>query len=135
LGLQPLQVHQGAAAVVVPLHLDHAGAVDPEERHAPSVRAAHLDAGQLAAAHQPEGREIDVFGQEHALTSFSPLWIGEEEISYSGYASRGSPLLAGPAPGVLPRSIPTSVRFFVLPAYASKTAGSGNTVKRENRYS
>jgi len=65
-----LQIDRGAALVVIPLDLVHARAVDPEERHAPSVRTAHMDVDQLAAAHEAKGRQVDVLGHKHAFASF-----------------------------------------------------------------
>lgn len=116
MSLQPLQVHSGAALVVAPFDLGHVGAIDPEERHAPSVRPAHMDVDQLAAAYQPEGRQIDVLGHKHALTSFRRLdWERKDQLQWRRVGGI-YPLLAGPASGHLPRFIPTSVRFRFRPS-------------------
>jgi hypothetical protein len=57
LGLQKPEVHRGRAAVVVALGLGHPWSFDAEDRDAPAVRPADLDAGELAAADEAEGPE------------------------------------------------------------------------------
>ena len=51
--------------VVLPLGVLHARARDPEDRHAPAVRAAHQHRSQLAAAHQAECPEEEVVRLQH----------------------------------------------------------------------
>ena len=130
--LQPLQVHRGAAAIVVPLHLGHGRAVDPEERHAPPVRAAHVDVHQLAATHQPEGREVNVFSQEHALTSFRCSGL-ERKRSATVKMRRGVLLSSQGRRRVFLQDQP-DVGPPLLPAYPSKTARSENPVKRSKPF-
>jgi hypothetical protein len=60
--LQEPQVHERLATVVVASCVVDARAGDREYRDAPSVRAAHLDRAQLAAAHEPEGSQVEVVG-------------------------------------------------------------------------
>jgi len=64
-GLEETQVHDGPAAVVLALDVLHAGAFDLEDRHPPPVHAPHLDAGELAAAREPESPKEEVLGLEH----------------------------------------------------------------------
>jgi len=63
--LEKAQVHQRRAAVVLPLDVAHAGALDAEDRQPLPVHAPHLDAGEFAAAREPEGAEEEVFRLEH----------------------------------------------------------------------
>jgi hypothetical protein len=65
LGLEQAQVHDRPAAVVLPLEVFHAGALDVEDRHPPPVDAPDHDAGELAATREPEGPEEEVLGLEH----------------------------------------------------------------------
>jgi len=55
LGLQEPQVHERWTTVVVPLGVFRAA--DHEDRHAAAVHTSHLDAGELAAAHEAKGAE------------------------------------------------------------------------------
>jgi hypothetical protein len=63
--LQKPQVHERLAAVVVAHRLLEPRAADREDRDPPPVRAAHLDALELAAAHEPERPEEEVVGLKH----------------------------------------------------------------------
>jgi hypothetical protein len=67
--LEKPQVHERLAPVVLASHVVDRRADDREDRHAPTVRAAHLDAAQLAAAHEPEGAEEEVVRLEHWFAS------------------------------------------------------------------
>ena len=51
--------------MVVPYRFVEPGAGDREDRHPTPVRAAHLDAPQLAPADEPEGSEEEVVGLKH----------------------------------------------------------------------
>ena len=55
----------GLATVVLARGLLDAGTGDREDRDAAAVRAAHLDARELAAAHEPEGPKEEVVGLKH----------------------------------------------------------------------
>ena len=46
--------------MVLALDVVEPRARDREDRHAPPVRAAHLDRLELAATHEPEGSEEEV---------------------------------------------------------------------------
>ena len=63
--LQKPQVHERRAAVVVAHRFVEPGAGDHEDRDPPPVRAAHLDALELAAADKPESPEEEVVGLKH----------------------------------------------------------------------
>jgi hypothetical protein len=60
--LEKPQVHESLATVVVPYRFVEVGAGDREDRDPSPVRAAHLDAPQLAPADEPEGSEEEVVG-------------------------------------------------------------------------
>jgi hypothetical protein len=51
--------------VVLALGVVEPRARDREDRHAPPVRAAHLDRLELAATHEPEGSEEEVVRLKH----------------------------------------------------------------------
>jgi hypothetical protein len=63
--LQKPQVHESLATVVVPYRFVETRAGDREDRDPTPVRAAHLDAFELAPADEPEGPEEEVVGLEH----------------------------------------------------------------------
>jgi hypothetical protein len=63
--LQKPQVHESLATVVVPYRFVEARAGDREDRDPTPVRAAHLDALQLAPADEPESSEEEVVGLKH----------------------------------------------------------------------
>jgi hypothetical protein len=94
LGLQEPQVHQRGASVVLTLGVFDAA--DQEDRHAAAVRAAHLDALKLAAAHETEGAEKQVVRLEHVSLPCGPReesWGTVRSIEVSP-----SLLYLGPAP-------------------------------------
>jgi hypothetical protein len=63
--LEKPQVHERCSAVVLARDVVDGRAGNREDRHAPPVRAAHLDASQLAPADEPEGAEEEIVGLEH----------------------------------------------------------------------
>jgi hypothetical protein len=63
--LQKPQVHESLATVVVPDRLLEPRAADREDRDPTPVRAAYLDALELAPADEPEGPEEEVVGLKH----------------------------------------------------------------------
>jgi hypothetical protein len=111
--LQKPQVHERRSAVVLALDVVEPRARDREDRHAPPVRAAHLDRLELAAANEPEGPEEEIVGLEH----WTLPWTAGGEVGYVVGGSELSPALlwsragagrsATIAPGVGPlRSLP-----------------------------
>jgi hypothetical protein len=63
--LEKPQVHESLATVVVAYRFVEPGAGDREDRDPTPVRAAHLDASQLASADEPESPEEEVVGLKH----------------------------------------------------------------------
>jgi hypothetical protein len=63
--LEKPQIHESLATVVVPDRFVEVGSGDREDRDPTPIRAAHLDASQLAPADEPEGSEEEVVGLKH----------------------------------------------------------------------
>jgi hypothetical protein len=51
--------------MVLTLGVRHARTRDPEEGHAASVRAAHLDGLKLSSTHQAVGTQEEIVGLQH----------------------------------------------------------------------
>jgi hypothetical protein len=74
--LQKPQIHESLAAVVVAHRLVEPRAADREDRDPPPVRAAHLDALDLAAADKAERPKEKVVGLKH----WSLPWTAGGEV-------------------------------------------------------